>query len=56
MPFTNLQQLCRQISEEKDPEKLTKAIADLAELLRDEQNVIRAEIRQNLSKMICEPW
>lgn len=49
MPARKLRGLCRQISTEKDPEKLSAAIDDLIKLLAEERDAIKAKIRNALA-------
>jgi len=45
-----LMDLCRQLAEETDPKKITGFCDDLKKLLHDEQDGIRTEINQRLSR------
>lgn len=48
MPDTMLIHLCSQIAAEKDPFKLNNLIDQLIELLRTEQDTIKANIKARL--------
>ena len=50
MPDQKLYYLCRLISSETDPNKLTDAIDGLIKLLSEEQDDIKIRIRQNIGR------
>ena len=48
MPDQKMFELCQRITAEKDSEKLLKLVEELNQLLREEQDVIKAKIRANI--------
>jgi hypothetical protein len=55
MPDQKLFALCRRISAETDPQKLTAAIDELAKLLAEEQDEIKSRIAKTLSTSPIAP-
>jgi len=56
MPDQKLFEICRRIDAQKnDPEKLMTAIEDLLKFLNEEQDAIKAKIRDNLGKSASVP-
>ncbi|HZP62624.1 MAG TPA: hypothetical protein VFB28_04340 [Terriglobales bacterium] len=50
VPDQKFAELCREIAEQKDPKKLSSLCDQLLKLLHDEQDGIRTEIDQRLSR------
>ena len=55
MPDQKLRALCAQITQERDPKTLTDLIDQLTELLRTEQDTIKAKIQRSLSGYAGKP-
>ncbi len=56
MPDRKLFKLCREITNEREPQKLTQLIDELSKLLKDEQENIKAKIRANIGRGTTEGY
>lgn len=56
MPDQKLFKLCSEINHEKDPHKLTQLIDELAKLLKQEQDTIKAKILANIGRGTTAGW